>query len=98
MRYNLRAENEAELMAALRAAAVIDQWGRPAAGVTLDVIGTIYKETGEVLKTEAGLPYPVVEAVPGCHANMIADLTPEQLAALPIIPAPKNPYRIFAGE
>jgi hypothetical protein len=98
MRYNLRSENEAEMGAALRAAAVIDQWGRPAAGVTLDIIGTIYKATGELRQADNGLELPVMEAIPGWHANLIAELSPAQEAALPIIPPPKNPYRLFAGE
>lgn len=98
MRFNLRADDEDELLQALRTAGLIDQWGRPAVGVTLDIIGPIFKETGEMREAEYGLRLPVMQAVPGWHANLIAELTPEQEASLPIIQPPKNPYRVFAGE
>lgn len=93
MRYNLRAVSETALDDALRAAGLVND-GAPAEGVALDVIGTIYRPTGEADVEGA----PVLVAIDGWHANLIADLTPAQEALLPIIPAPTNPYRIFAGE
>lgn len=98
MRYNLRTDDEATLQVALRAAGIINQWGQAREGITLDVIGTIYKATGEMEQSEIGSQVPVMLAVPGWHANLIAELSPEQQAILPIIPPPKNPYRVFAGE
>jgi hypothetical protein len=61
----------------------------------LDVIGTIYKVTGETEEID-GKEYPVTEAIEGFHANLIADLTEEQKSALPLIDAPATPVRVWA--
>lgn len=94
MRYNLRAADAATLTAALTAAGLIDVDGNAMPGVALDIIGPIHKPTGET--DDAG--NPVLAPIAGYHANLIADLTPEQEALLPLVPAPARPYRIFAGE
>ena len=64
----------------------------------LDIIGTMYRETGNMLTTDDGMEYPETEAMAGFHANLREDLTAEQEAALPTIAAPATPYRIWAGD
>ncbi len=100
MRYNLNAESQDALIDALMAAGLVaDTEDGPCAipGVTLDIIGTIYKKTGETVMDGDEL-VEIVAPTPGWHANMIADLTSEQEDLLPLIPPPINPNRIFAGE
>jgi len=64
-------------------------------GIALDIIGTIYVETGETLTDDNGNEYPEMEAIEGYHANLIADAGIE---GLPTIDAPETPYRKWAGE
>ena len=64
----------------------------------LDIIGTIHFKTDNMLTDPEGFEYPEMEALDGYHANLRADLTDEQAAALPTIPAPTTPYRIWAGD
>jgi hypothetical protein len=63
----------------------------------LDIIGVIYKPTGEV--DDEG--NPEMEPIEGYHANIrkwVGDFEAEQLAALPLIADPTHPVRIWAGE
>jgi len=64
----------------------------------LDIIGTMYTETGSMLTDDEGNEYPETEAMEGFHANLREELTEEQEAALPTIEAPATPYRIWAGD
>lgn len=64
----------------------------------LDIIGTMYTETGNMLTDEDGNEYPEMEAMDGFHANLREELTEEQEAELPTIEAPATPYRIWAGD
>ena len=64
----------------------------------LDIIGTMYRETGNMLTTDDGMEYPETEAMDGFHANLRENLTAEQEAALPTIAAPATPQRIWAGD
>ena len=64
----------------------------------LDIIGTMYRETGTMLTTDDGMEYPEMEAVDGYHANLREELTDEQVALLPTIDAPTVPYRKWAGD
>ena len=64
----------------------------------LDVIGTMYRETGNMLTTEDGMEYPETEAISGYHANLREDLTAAQEAELPTVDAPATPYRKWAGD
>jgi len=64
----------------------------------LDVIGTMYSETGTMLTDPEGFEYPEMVAQEGYHANLRAELTEEQEAVLPTIPAPATPSRIWAGD
>jgi hypothetical protein len=69
----------------------------PKAGVDLDVIGTIWKPTGETTTDADGTIMPVMSMVNGYHAN-IRGITAEQAAQLPTIAKPNNPVRIWAGD
>jgi hypothetical protein len=64
----------------------------------LDIIGTMYRETGNMLTTEDGIEYPEMEPIDGYHANLREELTDEQVAALPTVDAPATPYRKWAGD
>lgn len=71
---------------------------------SLDVVGTIYKETGNKITTFDGFEVPEKVAIEGFHANLKVtgiEMTEErlsQLSSLPIIEAPTTPYRVWAGE
>lgn len=61
--------------------------------LAVDVIGTIYKPTGNTLTTETG-PIEEVQPVPGWHAN-VRNLTP--LPELePYMVFPTSPVRMWA--
>lgn len=95
MDYYLKAESEQALWAALEAAGaattfdVKDEQGNvvetrhaPTAGYSIDIIGTIYKPTGNLIqKTVEGVTMEVPEmaALDGFHANLRgpADLAPK---------------------
>lgn len=64
----------------------------------LDIIGTVYQPTGNMLTDAEGFEYPEMAPVSGYHANLREDLTDEQQAALPTIKAPATPMRIWAGD
>jgi hypothetical protein len=66
-----------------------------AKGIALDIIGTIYKPTGNMITVD-GLTFPEQVPVEGFHANIRGDLTAEQQAGLPLISAPATPYRVWA--
>jgi len=94
----LMAATEAEMLAALTAAGVIDAEGFPVAGVTLDHIGPFSRVTGyDKPKRKADEPIPIVVEYPGWHTNLRGDFTDEQLAALaPISVQPAVPHRVWA--
>ena len=64
----------------------------------LDIIGTMYRETGNMLTDGDGMEYPEMEAVDGYHANLREEPTDEQVALLPTVDAPATPYRKWAGD
>jgi len=64
----------------------------------LDIIGIMYRETGNMLTTDDGMEYPEMEAIDGYHANLREDLTAAQEAELPTIDAPATPHRKWAGD
>jgi len=72
---------------------------RISVGVALDIIGTIYKPTGNMttVTSEMGeMTFPEVAAIDGFHANIRGTLTEEQQTALPLIDKPTTPYRVWA--
>ena len=60
-----------------------------------DLIGTMYKPSGIILKDEEGNEYPQMEAVEGYHINTLPPLD-EALEQYMIEPAYKQ--RVFAGR
>ena len=64
----------------------------------LDIIGTMYRETGTMLTDGDGMEYPEMQPIDGYHANLREELTDEQVALLPTIDAPTVPYRKWAGD
>ena len=86
MDYYLKAESEAALWSALVAAGaavevqVKDEAGNtietryaPASGYSLDIIGTIYKPTGNIIQQTVGdttIEVPEMSPLSGFHANM----------------------------
>ena len=69
---------------------------------SLDIIGTIYKETGNMITVEAtdDMPeheYPEMAPIDGWHANLLlhGEDMPEALADF-VIEAPTTPVRKFA--
>jgi len=64
-------------------------------GEALDIIGSIYKETGVMLTDEQGMEYPEMAPIEGYHANIKA---PAGIEGLPEVVAPNTPYRKWAGE
>jgi hypothetical protein len=68
-----------------------------AAGVDIDVIGAIFKPTGNMLTLEPGVEYPEMTAIPGFHVNirLHQDRLPDSLRPFRVIP--NQPARTFAG-
>ena len=64
----------------------------------LDIIGTMYRETGNMLTDGEGFGYAEMAPIDGFHANLREDLTDEQVALLPTVEAPATPYRKWAGD
>ncbi|RLF63879.1 MAG: hypothetical protein DRN30_06055 [Thermoplasmata archaeon] len=63
-----------------------------------EVIGTIYRPTGNMLTDSEGNEYPEMEPVEGYHVNAL-DLTDEDRQKLePYIIQPETPYCVFAGR
>lgn len=97
----LKAVDKAALRAALLAGAIViitDDGDQIADGYCLDEIGVIYKPTGQLVDVE-GVAVTELAAAPGWHANLLGELSAEQVAALgdvllPVPPA--NPYRVWA--
>jgi len=88
----LMAATEAEMLAALTAAGVINDEGFPVAGVSLDHIGPFSRVTGYDKADE-----PIVKDYPGWHTNLRGDFTDEQLATLePLSVQPSVPHRVWA--
>lgn len=61
------------------------------AGMTIDIVGTIHKPTGEMLTSEEG-EYPAMAPIPGFHVN-VRGVVPEELE--PFITYPATPSRVF---
>lgn len=101
MNHYLKSTDHAALFDALKSAGLLvdtlDESGNvtgqhPARDASLDVIGVIWVPTAAM--DDEGRP--IMAPTDGYHANLIADLTPEQTALLPLIDAPANPVRVWA--
>lgn len=64
----------------------------------LDIIGTMYRETGKTLTDDLGMEFSEIEPIDGYHANLREELTDEQAALLPTVDAPATPYRKWLGD
>lgn len=62
-------------------------------GQMIDIIGPIYKATGNMLTDEEGMEYPEMADVGGWHVNMRGEL-PETIAPYKIVVS-GIPYRIW---
>lgn len=63
---------------------------------SIDVIGVIYKPTGEMLLGEDG-EYPAMAPLDGWHVNLRGTFTEDQLAELEAFKVePTNPVRVWA--
>jgi hypothetical protein len=111
MDYYLKAESEEALWSALISAGVAQEsevdgvtYKDPVAGIALDVIGVIYKGTGQMVEVndpEIGTyTYEEQEPIEGYHVNLRAtsELTEQQKDALPLIDKPATPHRIWFGD
>ena len=103
MDYYLKAESEAALWSALTAVGaavevqvkdedgnVVETRHAPAPGFSIDVIGTIFKPTGNMIQQTVGdvtVEVPEMAALEGFHANMRgpADLAPK-VEYVPYVP------------
>ena len=99
----LKARTEAALYKALEAAGIVAQ-GEDGWHVTdghkyaLDVIGTIYRPTGETTLVD-GIETPVMAAVDGFHANLrvinMSDFDVNKIAEI-LLETPRNAARSWA--
>lgn len=107
MDYYLKADSEAELWQALKTAGaavsydvkneagdVIETVNQAAPGYVIDIIGTIYKPTGNMVRTmveDYPVDTPETVALPGFHANLRgpADLAPK-VVYTPYQPTPEE--------
>ena len=104
--YYLKCNNEQEIWQALLsldlAHTITDVAGNEypiPKGINLDIIGTIYKPTGNMITTDSEMgtsTIPEMLPIEGFHANIRGDLTEEQEAQLPLISPPNNPVRVWA--
>jgi hypothetical protein len=71
-------------------------------GQTLDLIGKIWKPTGETITVKSvndtDMEVPEMAPIDGYHANLRGGLSEEQIATLGdiVIEAPATPYRVWA--
>jgi len=98
----LKTENEEELTNTLGCWTKVDQEDNEyieyfSSTHSLDVIGTIYKETDNILTTKEGVEYNEMVAIDGYHANLDlhGEAFPESLESF-VINKPNNPVRSFA--
>jgi hypothetical protein len=60
----------------------------------MDVIGTVYKPTGESQEDDAGNLVPVLAPLEGFHVNFIGTLSNHLLSK---VVTPNNPVRVWAS-
>ena len=95
----LKFVDEAQAIEQLDAFRAADETGEPMwaqASVThaLDVVGTIYKPTGEFIEDEDGMRSAVMAPLDGFHVNLAIGELPESLVPFAVTPA--QPSRVFA--
>lgn len=67
----------------------------------IDVVGTIYRPTGNMIADDDGNEYPETAPIPGWHVNLrfLTDAMQAEAQALSewvVSPAPKSPARVWA--
>ena len=60
-----------------------------------NIIGTIYKPTGNTLTDSEGMEYPEMAPIEGYHVNFPAEVP--ELAQYKVDPQPATPHRVYAG-
>lgn len=60
-----------------------------------DIIGIIYKPTGNTLTDSEGMEYPEMAPIEGYHINFQQEVP--ELAEYKLTPQPDTPYRVYAG-
>lgn len=60
-----------------------------------DIIGTIYKPTGNTLTDSEGFEYPEMQAIEGFHVNFQQEVP--ELADYKCDPQPVTPHRVYTG-
>ena len=101
--YYIRVENEEQLWQGLQEMGLAKkqvlleneepQWVYTGNGA-LDIIGTIYKPTGNMITDENGFEYPEMTSIEGFHANLLEKpdlIFPNYINLL----EPKTPCRVF---
>lgn len=98
----LKAVDAAALRAALIAASILveaEAGDTLAPGYCLDEIGEIIKPTGNTVTVD-GIETQEMAPIAGYHANLLGELSDEQIAALGDVlldAAPSHPYRVWAS-
>ena len=90
----LKFASEAEAIEHLAAFRQDDQWLTYKDGANLDVVGTIYKPTGQMLTDAEGFKYPEMAPLDGFHVNILSEGFDEALT--PFVVTPAMPSRVFA--
>ena len=104
MDYYLKATSEEAMWDALTAADLTSEYEgkKYAKGISLDVIGVIYTETGNTTTVTGPsgeeMQVPEMQAIDGFHANIRGELTEEQQQLLPLISKPSTPVRVWFGD
>ena len=93
--YFLKFTDEAEAIQSLTNHRQEDKWTTSFNGTALDVIGTVYAPTGNII-TQDGMSYPEQAPLPGFHVNLAAESLDDTLAPFQIFPT--NPQRTFATD
>lgn len=91
----LKATDKVAMDAALTTAGLLDDEGNYIGNV--DVIGEIYKPTGNTLTDEDGMEYPEMQAIAGYHVNVRTDdvAVIDSLATITMT-EPTTPFRVWA--
>ena len=111
MDYHLKANSEQELWTALESVGaarrvdiknetgeVVESRYVANLGYNIDVIGVIYKPTGNIVQQrleDTVIEVPEMAAVEGFHANLRGDVDASLIQEI-IIDAPKTPHRVWA--
>lgn len=101
--YMLKFDNEEQANAVLfdQVPTEFDEEGNVTASVpqpkyaAIDIIGTIFKPTGEMLQGEDG-EYPEMAPIAGWHVNVRHHASAPELDAYNVTPDPTTPYRVWA--